>query len=91
MADLRSFSLADLEELVVTRGEPRFRARQLYEWLWAKSVTDLDAMSNLPKALRDQLQAEFSLHTLTVDQLQHSFRQENQNPAFDPGRARHRK
>ncbi|TNE54473.1 MAG: 23S rRNA (adenine(2503)-C(2))-methyltransferase RlmN [Bacteroidetes bacterium] len=72
MTDLRSLSLADLEALIVSRGEPRFRARQLYEWLWAKSTTDLDVMTNLPKAFRDQLREEFTLHTLTVDKVQHS-------------------
>ena len=71
-ADLRSFSLPDLEGLFASLGEPRFRARQLYEWMWAKSVTDLEDMTNLPKALRQRLQEAFSLHVLREEKVQHS-------------------
>jgi hypothetical protein len=35
-------------------GEPSFRAAQILEWVWKKKVTSIDAMSNLPAALRGQ-------------------------------------
>ena len=70
--DLRTLSLPELELLFAAWGEPRFRAKQLYEWLWAKSVTELEAMSNLSKELRQRLREEFSLHTLREDTVQHS-------------------
>ncbi|MCC6462085.1 MAG: 23S rRNA (adenine(2503)-C(2))-methyltransferase RlmN [Saprospiraceae bacterium] len=70
--DLRTHSLPELELLFANWGEPRFRAKQLYEWLWAKSVTDLETMSNLSKELRQRLREEFSLHTLREDTVQHS-------------------
>ncbi len=70
--DLRSLSLADLEQTFTGWGEPRFRAKQVYEWLWAKSVTDINAMTNLPKALRERLNENFTLNTLFEDKVQHS-------------------
>jgi len=70
--DLRSLSLAELEATLATWGEPRFRAKQLYEWLWSKAVTDLDAMSNLSKDLRSRLREHFTLPTLFEDKVQHS-------------------
>ncbi len=70
--DLRTISLPDLETLFASWNEPRFRAKQLYEWLWAKSATDLDAMSNLPKDLRQRIRENFTLHTLQIDTVQHS-------------------
>ena len=70
--DLRSLSLPELEAALAAWGEPRFRARQLYEWLWAKAVTDPDAMSNLSKDLRNRLKENFTLHTLFEDKTQHS-------------------
>ena len=70
--DLRSLSLPELEAALAAWGEPRFRAKQVYEWLWAKSVTDLDAMTNLSKELRQRLRDEFTLNTLTEDTVQHS-------------------
>jgi 23S rRNA (adenine2503-C2)-methyltransferase len=70
--DLRSISLPELEATLAAWGEPRFRARQLYEWLWSKAVTDLDAMTNLSKDLRQKLRENFSFHTLFEDKVQHS-------------------
>lgn len=70
--DLRNLTLTDLETLFATWNEPRFRAGQLYEWLWSKSVTDLGEMTNLSKALRQRLNTEFTLNTLREDAVQHS-------------------
>lgn len=70
--DLRTLSLSDLELLFASWGEPRFRAKQLYEWLWAKSATDWEAMSNISKELRQRLKSEFTLNTLFEDTVQHS-------------------
>lgn len=70
--DLRSLSLPELESVLTDWSEPRFRARQLYEWLWTKAVTDLDAMTNLSKELRQKLRENFNFHTLYEDKIQHS-------------------
>jgi 23S rRNA (adenine2503-C2)-methyltransferase len=72
ITDLRTISLPDLEVLFASWNEPRFRAKQLYEWLWVKSVTDLAEMTNLPKDLRQRIQENFTLHTLQEDAVQHS-------------------
>ena len=72
MLDLRSLSLAELEATLAEWGEPRFRARQLYEWLWTKSATDLDAMTNLSKDLRRRLKEQFTFNVLFEDKVQHS-------------------
>ena len=70
--DIRTLSLPSLEAILNEWGEPRFRAKQLYEWLWAKSAADFDAMSNLSKDLRARLKAQFTLNTLFEDKVQHS-------------------
>lgn len=49
---------AELLELVAAWGEPKFRATQLAEALYRQRVTDLEAMTTLPKALRDKMEAE---------------------------------
>ncbi len=46
---------ADLEVLVADLGEPRFRAKQLFQWVYHKGSTDFGAMTNLGKALRAKL------------------------------------
>ena len=72
MTDIRTLDLPELERILLEWGEPKFRAHQLYEWLWAKSATHFDAMSNLSKALRQRLAEEFVLQPLTEDKVQHS-------------------
>jgi 23S rRNA (adenine2503-C2)-methyltransferase len=72
MKDIREISLPDIEVIFASWNEPRFRAKQLYEWLWAKSVTDWETMTNLSKDLRNRLKAEFTLNTLFEDTVQHS-------------------
>ena len=58
MQDLLSLSLPELEAWLAERGEPRFRARQLYEWLYRRLETDIQKMSTLPGSLRDTLATE---------------------------------
>ena len=40
-------------------GEPQYRARQVYDWLWKKQVEDFDRMTNLSKTLREKLKQTF--------------------------------
>ncbi len=54
-----------LEEELTAWGEPRYRARQVWEWLYKKYATDFSQMSNLPRALRERLDATFTLTPLT--------------------------
>lgn len=46
------------------QGEPSFRAAQILEWIWKKKVASIDAMTNLPAALREKLTASFRLGAL---------------------------
>ncbi len=56
----------ELEAQFKTWGQPAYRVAQLVQWLYARRVTSWDAMTNLPKALRDKLRETFSLHTLEL-------------------------
>ncbi|MDX6479610.1 MAG: rRNA (adenine2503-C2)-methyltransferase [Gaiellaceae bacterium] len=58
--------LTRLEETLRERGEPAFRARQVWEWT-ARGAGGFDAMTNLPRALRDELAAAVPFSTLTVE------------------------
>ena len=60
--DIRDLSLEELTAFLVERGEKPFRAKQVYEWLWTKSVTDFDAMTSLGKELRTKLSEWFILN-----------------------------
>jgi len=73
MKDIRSLSYSEVESLFLEWGEPKFRAKQLYEWLWSKGATQWDMLTNIPKALRTRLSEQYSFHTLTEDKVQHSW------------------
>jgi 23S rRNA (adenine2503-C2)-methyltransferase len=59
--DLRKLSLPQLEELMLTLGEPKFRAKQIHGWLWNKAIQDIGEMSNLPKSLREKLEESYEI------------------------------
>src|SRR5205085_1507044 len=47
-------------------GEPAYRARQVVKHLWTAPVASFDAMTDLPKAIRDRLTDAFQLPRLAV-------------------------
>ena len=58
---LLDLSLAELTELLAGWGEPAYRAKQIARWALHDGATDFDVMTNLPRALRERLAADFSL------------------------------
>ncbi len=60
--DIRSLDREDLLDWCLARGFAKYRATQIYEWLWKQHATDFQDMSNLPKTLRSTLSEHFSLH-----------------------------
>ncbi len=68
--DIRKLDLEALETVVKEMGEPRFRAKQLYEWLWNKGAVSFDAMTNLSKNFRQQLSENYSILSIKEDKVQ---------------------
>jgi 23S rRNA (adenine2503-C2)-methyltransferase len=53
--DFGSMDLAELESALEARGHPRFHARQIFRWIYAKGVTDFEKMTDLSRPLRADL------------------------------------
>jgi 23S rRNA (adenine2503-C2)-methyltransferase len=70
--NIRHLPLADIEEYFASIGEKKFRAKQVYDWLWLKPVRSFEEMSNISKETRFRLNESFSLPALRVDHMQHS-------------------
>lgn len=68
--DIRACTEAQLIDILKEKGEPKFRAKQIYEWLWKKTAHRFDDMSNLPKPLRDWLNEHFAIHAVSVSDMQ---------------------
>lgn len=64
--DLAELTLADLEQWVASAGLPRYRAAQIFQWVWRRGATSFDAMSDLPRELRARLSTELAFSTPTV-------------------------
>ena len=70
--DIRKTTPAQLKDWLVQHGEQGFRAKQIHEWLWKKSVLSFEQMTNLSLPMRELLHTHFEIRPLTVDQQQRS-------------------
>lgn len=59
---LLDLSLADLQDWFVEQGLPKFRAKQIFGWVYEKRVSDFGQMSDLPIALRDHMDQAFVVY-----------------------------
>lgn len=70
--DIRSLTLAELQAKLQWWSQPAYRAKQVMDWLYQSRAVSWDSMSNLPKALREQLSKDYSLEALQLVQKQGS-------------------
>jgi 23S rRNA (adenine2503-C2)-methyltransferase len=71
-SDLAELELPALEAALQERGHERFRARQIFGWIYKRGVADVDFMTDLPAELRRSLGAEFAVTTPAVVQHERS-------------------
>ncbi len=69
---IRNLSFEQLKAEMLAAGEPAFRAKQVYEWIWKKAARSFDAMGNVPKTTREWLSEKFSLQIVTTAEAQYS-------------------
>jgi len=70
--NIRHLSLIELEHYFESLNEKKFRAKQVWEWLWQKGAQSFGDMTNLSKDLRQKLGDHFTLATITLGTTQHS-------------------
>jgi len=70
--NIRELTLDDIQQYFETLGEKKFRAKQVYEWLWQKHAHSFGDMTNLSKDLRQKLGETFTLPALAIDATQYS-------------------
>ena len=66
LPSLLEFDPDKLEEFVVGLGEQRYRARQIWDWIYTRHAATFDAMTNLPKPLRERLAQSATIAPLTL-------------------------
>ncbi len=70
--DIRKLSLDEIREVINAKGEPAFRAKQIYEWLWQKAAFSFEEMTNLSKPLRQYLDENFQILPIKTNKVQKS-------------------
>lgn len=72
MQDIKELSLGQLEEKLLSWGNPKYYAKEIFNWIYQKGAYEFDSMSNLPVALRKRLAEEFYILGLKLADLQES-------------------
>ena len=70
--DIRALSLSELEKILIDSTFQPFRAKQIYHWIWNKSVKNFVEMQNIPKDLIAFLDKNFVINSIKIDRLQKS-------------------
>lgn len=68
--NIRNLTLEELQAIFVEMGEKKFRAQQVFEWLWKKDASAFDEMSNIGKDLRKKLEDVFFIDKITLNDKQ---------------------
>lgn len=64
--NLKGLSLAELQDFVESLGEKKYRAAQLFSWLYGKSAQSFDDMTNISKDFRTLLENKAAIRSLEV-------------------------
>ncbi len=64
--DIKSLPLEELTTYVTSLGQPSYRAGQIYRWMHVNLADGLDAMTNIPKDLKEVIRKECKYTTLEV-------------------------
>ncbi len=70
--NIRTLSKDELSDFFISINEKKFRAKQVYEWLWVKQAVSFEQMTNLPKSLREKLNDYFEIPAVTIADTQKS-------------------
>lgn len=67
MRNIFDLTRKEFEDYFLSIGEKKFKALQVYEWLYQKREFDIDNFSNIKKEIRDKLKNSFSNHFITIE------------------------
>ncbi len=66
MPSIYSITKKKLEEYFINRGDKKFRATQVFEWVYRKGVSSFDEMSNISKDVIEELKKDFYFNNLKI-------------------------
>ncbi len=62
--EIRTITKKELSDFLVEKGEKKFRAKQIWEWIWKKTITNFEEMNNIPLKIRNFLNENYKFETI---------------------------
>lgn len=72
MKNIKNYNLEELKEELINLGEKKYRAEQIFKWIYIDKVKEFDEMTNLPLELRDKLKKEYIMCNYNILKKQES-------------------
>ena len=72
MKNIKDYNLEELKEELINLGEKKYRAEQIFKWIYIDKVKEFDEMTNLPLELRDKLKNEYTMCNYNILKKQES-------------------
>ena len=66
MKNIKDYTFSELQEELENIGEKKFRAEQIYKWLYEEKVKTFEEMTNLSKELREKLNKEYTICNFNI-------------------------
>ena len=72
MKNIKDYNLDELQEELVNMGEKKFRAEQIFKWIYKEKVKSFDEMTNLSIELREKLKENYTMCNYNILKKQES-------------------
>ena len=72
MKNIKEYNLDELKEELISIGEKKYRAEQIFKWLYVDKVKEFDEMTNLSLELREKLKKEYTMCNFNILKKQES-------------------
>lgn len=66
--DIKNLTLGELEKAIIEMGEPAYRAKQIFLWLYQRGASNFNKMSNVPKTVRDKLERNYYIGSVELSE-----------------------
>ena len=72
MKNIKEYNLSDLQDEILALGEKKYRAEQIFKWIYVDKVKEFDEMTNLSMELREKLKQEYTMCNFKILKKQES-------------------
>ena len=72
MKNIKEYNLSDLQDEILALGEKKYRAEQIFKWIYIDKVKEFDEMTNLSMELREKLKQEYTMCNFKILKKQES-------------------